>query len=60
MTESLIYRIPFAFMFAPATPTANAQSVTVGSIFKFYLGLTNLLELLAEKNQSPKLNVQSC
>ena len=36
----------FAFMFAPATQTANAQSVTFGSIFQFYLGLTNWLRFL--------------
>ena len=34
---------------APALLTASTRSVTLGSIFQFYLGLTNLLELLAAK-----------
>ena len=36
-------------MFAPATQTVNAQSVTFGSIFKFYLGLTNRMSFLLLK-----------
>ncbi len=34
---------------APALLTASTRSVTLGCIFQFYLGLTNLLELLAAK-----------
>jgi hypothetical protein len=36
---------------APALLTASTRSVTLGSIFQFYLGLTNLFELLAAKVQ---------
>jgi hypothetical protein len=42
-------------MFAPAAQTANIQSVTVGSIFQFYLKENKLLTFLAAK----KINVQN-
>ena len=34
--KALLIFTSFAFMFAPATQTANAQSVTFGSIFQFF------------------------
>ena len=33
---------------APALLTASTRSVTLGSIFQFYLGLTNLLSCLLQ------------
>jgi hypothetical protein len=44
-------------MFAPATQTANAQSVTFGSIFQSFLGEYKLLEFLAAKVQCSNLKV---
>jgi hypothetical protein len=45
---------------APALLTASTRSVTLGCIFQFYLGLTNLLrfcnyEHYTKKNNSKKL-----
>ena len=49
LISQFLFFTSIAIMFAPATLTANAQSVTVGSIFKFYLGLTNSLRFLLLK-----------
>jgi hypothetical protein len=45
---------------APALLTASTRSVTLGSIFQFYLEENKQLTFLAAKNQCSKLNVQSC
>ena len=44
---------------APALLTASTRSVTLGSIFQFYLGLTNLFELLAAKFNDLKNKVKN-